>query len=188
MQEAAFDFKGKVALVTGGSRGIGASIAAALAERGARVLICGRKQENLDSAVRHFREQGLEAAGVAANVGDPEQVEELLATVEGTFGRLDILVNNVGMNILTPSVAEAEVALWNKILQTNLKRRRENYQYELRGGEKGNTRNGHLLRCESRGRNAYPGPCRRACRRPYSGQRDRALHGTDIFQQSILEQ
>lgn len=120
MQEAAFDFTEKAALVTGGSRGIGAAIAAALAERGARVIICGRKQENLDSATHRFEEQGLEVTGVAANVGRQEQVEKLFATVEETFGRLDILVNNVGMNILTPSVAEAEEALWNKILQTNL--------------------------------------------------------------------
>ena len=120
MNEAAFDFSGKVALVTGGSRGLGESIAMAFAERGARVVICGRKQENLDSATRRFKEKGLEIAGKVANVGHLEQVEALRDMIAQTFGRLDILVNNVGMNILTPSVVDAEEALWNKIIQTNL--------------------------------------------------------------------
>lgn len=120
MTEAAFDFSGKVALVTGGSRGLGESIAAALAQRDARVVICGRKQENLDSAIGRFRDMGLEVTGNVANVGHRDQVEAMLQMVEENFGRLDILVNNVGMNILTPSVAEAEETLWNKIIQTNL--------------------------------------------------------------------
>jgi len=121
MTEAAFDFAGKVALVTGGSRGLGASITAALAQRDARVVICGRKQENLDNAIERFREMGLEVIGKVANVGHGDQVEAVLQVVEETFGRLDILVNNVGMNILTPSVAEAEEMLWDKIIQTNLR-------------------------------------------------------------------
>lgn len=120
MEEAAFDFTGKVALVTGGSRGIGESIAMALAQRGARVAICGRKQENLDRAAERFKEMGLAVAGKVANVGHQGQVAKLLEMVEETFGRLDILVNNVGMNILTPSVVEAEEALWDKIIHTNL--------------------------------------------------------------------
>jgi NAD(P)-dependent dehydrogenase (short-subunit alcohol dehydrogenase family) len=121
MTKPAFDFTGKVALVTGGSRGLGEAIATALAEQGARVIICGRKQENLDQAAEHFREMGLEVTGKKANVGYGRQVEEMLKMVEETFGRLDILVNNVGMNILTPSVAEAEETLWDKIIQTNLR-------------------------------------------------------------------
>ncbi len=119
--EAAFDFTGKVVLVTGGSRGLGEAIAVAFAERGAKVAICGRKQENLDRAAERFRERGLEVLGKTANVGDGRQVEEMLNTVDEAFGRLDILVNNVGMNILTPSVVEADETLWDKIIQTNLR-------------------------------------------------------------------
>lgn len=120
MTEAAFDFAGKVALVTGGSRGIGESITVALAQRGAQVVICGRKQENLVLAAERFTKMGLEVTGKVANVGHWDQVKAILEMVEAQFGRLDILVNNVGMNILTPSVVEAEETLWNKIIQTNL--------------------------------------------------------------------
>jgi 2-deoxy-D-gluconate 3-dehydrogenase len=120
MTEAAFDFAGKVALVTGGSRGIGESITVALAQRGAQVVICGRKQENLALAAERFTKMDLEVTGKVANVGHWDQVKAILEMVEAQFGRLDILVNNVGMNILTPSVVEAEETLWNKIIQTNL--------------------------------------------------------------------
>jgi len=120
MTEAAFDFAGKVALVTGGSRGIGESITVALAQRGAQVVICGRKQENLALAAERFTKMDLEVTWKVANVGHWDQVKAILEMVEAQFGRLDILVNNVGMNILTPSVVEAEETLWNKIIQTNL--------------------------------------------------------------------
>jgi NAD(P)-dependent dehydrogenase (short-subunit alcohol dehydrogenase family) len=120
MTEAAFDFAGKVALVTGGSRGIGESITVALAQRGAQVVICGRKQENLALAAERFTKMDLEVTGKVANVGHWDQVKAILEMVEAQFGRLDILVNNVGMNILTPSVVEAEETLWNKIIQSNL--------------------------------------------------------------------
>lgn len=121
MAEMHLDFEGKVALVTGGSRGLGEVIARALAERGAELIICGRKQENLDQATARFRGAGLEILTCVANVGHWDQVGGMLRRIEERFGRLDILVNNVGMNILTPSVAEAEESLWDKIIQTNLK-------------------------------------------------------------------
>ncbi len=120
MMEAAFDFAGKVAVVTGGSRGLGESIAVALAQRGAQVAVCGRKQESLDRAAERFKQKGLGIIGKVANVGNQDQVEALINMVEESFGRLDILINNVGMNILTPSVVDAEEGLWNKIVQTNL--------------------------------------------------------------------
>ncbi|RLB17454.1 MAG: short-chain dehydrogenase [Deltaproteobacteria bacterium] len=120
MMEAAFDFAGKVAVVTGGSRGLGESIAVALAQRGAQVAVCGRKQESLDRAAERFKQKELGIVGKVANVGNQDQVEALINMVEESFGRLDILINNVGMNILTPSVVDAEEGLWNKIVQTNL--------------------------------------------------------------------
>ncbi len=121
MADFSLEFKDKAALVTGGSRGLGEAVAAALAERGARVLVCGRKQENLDKAMERFREKGLNVEAKTAHVGHWDQVEELLGTAKDKFGRLDIIVNNVGMNILTPSVADTEESLWDKIIQTNLK-------------------------------------------------------------------
>jgi len=112
---------GKVVVVTGGSRGLGKAIAVAMAEEGARVAICGRKQENLDQAAEDFREKGLEVMTWAAHVAKSEEVTALFQEVEARFGTLDVLVNNVGMNILTPSVSEAPESLWDKIIETNLK-------------------------------------------------------------------
>ncbi|MFO7601192.1 MAG: SDR family NAD(P)-dependent oxidoreductase [Candidatus Desulfacyla sp.] len=115
------DLTGKAALVTGGSRGLGKAIAAAMAGKGAHVIICGRKQDNLDQAVDDLGQKGLDVAAFRANVGSSDEVAALFRLVEEHFGRLDILVNNVGMNILTPSVSMADEGLWDKILTTNLK-------------------------------------------------------------------
>ncbi len=121
MGEMSLDLSGKVALVTGGSRGLGKAIAIAMARKGADVVICGRKQENLDGAVEDFSQAGLDVVTQVANVGKSDQVTGLFQAIEKRFGKLDILVNNVGMNILTPAVAEAEESLWDKTMETNLK-------------------------------------------------------------------
>lgn len=121
MADKNIDLSGKVALVTGGSRGLGKDIALAMAEKGAEVVICGRKQENLDEALEEFRKLGLDLMAQSANAGKSDQVKAMFQAVNDRFGRLDILVNNVGTNILTPSVAEADGGLWDKILDTNLK-------------------------------------------------------------------
>ncbi|MDY6879558.1 MAG: SDR family oxidoreductase [Desulfatiglans sp.] len=121
MSAVSLGLSDKVAVVTGGSRGLGHAIAVAMAQEGAKVMICGRKQENLDKAVEGFSKMGLKIASHAANVGDSGQVASLFADVKDRFGELDILVNNVGMNIFTPSVAEMDEKLWDKIIETNLK-------------------------------------------------------------------
>jgi NAD(P)-dependent dehydrogenase (short-subunit alcohol dehydrogenase family) len=115
------DFAGKVALITGGSRGLGKDIALAMAERGAHVAICGRKRESLEQAREEFKKRGLETMTNVANVSISNEVKGLIEAVDNRFARLDILVNNVGTNILTPSVAEADVGLWDKIIDTSLK-------------------------------------------------------------------
>jgi 2-deoxy-D-gluconate 3-dehydrogenase len=121
MTKINFGLSGKTALVTGGSRGLGKAIALTMAKNGASVVICGRKQENLDQAVDEFRKMGKDVMAVVTNVGKSEEVTGLFQAVEGRFGKLDILVNNVGMNILTPSVADSGESLWDKIIETNLK-------------------------------------------------------------------
>ena len=121
MKEMELDLSGKVCLVTGGSRGLGKDIALAMAGKGAGVIICGRKQENLDKAVEAFQQAGLDALAQPAHVAKWDQVYPLLESIENNYGRLDVLVNNVGMNILTASVAEADEALWDKVIETNLK-------------------------------------------------------------------
>ncbi|MBW1692199.1 MAG: SDR family oxidoreductase [Deltaproteobacteria bacterium] len=115
------DFSGKVALVTGGSKGLGEDIALAMAERGAQVAICSRKKENLDQAQEEFKKRGLEVMARDVNVGRSDEVRDLIKALDEKFGKLDILVNNVGTNILTPSVAEADEGLWDKIMATSLK-------------------------------------------------------------------
>jgi NAD(P)-dependent dehydrogenase (short-subunit alcohol dehydrogenase family) len=115
------DLSGKVALVTGGSRGIGMAIAMSMAEKGARVAISGRKQENLDRAAADFKERHLQVLAVSANAGQAGQVDSLFSVLDRELGGVDILVNNVGTNILTPSVAEADEGLFDKLMETNLK-------------------------------------------------------------------
>ena len=115
------DLTGKVALVTGGSRGLGKAIALAMAEKGAQVFVCGRKQENLDKAAGEFKKAGFEVTARTAHAGKSDQVAALMKFIDERCGRLDILVNNVGTNILTPSVAEADEGLWDKLMETNLK-------------------------------------------------------------------
>ena len=121
MDKTSLDLSGKVALITGGSRGLGKAIALSMAKNGAEVAICGRKQENLDEAVGDFRQTGIDVMARVANLGKSDQVADLFQAVEERFGKLDILVNNVGMNILTPAVTEAEESLWDKTMETNLK-------------------------------------------------------------------
>ena len=121
MGEANIDLSGKVALVTGGSRGLGKAIALAFAEKGANVIICGRKKETLEQSMEEFKDLGFEIIPFSANIGKSDQVAALFQSIQEQFGVLDILVNNVGMNILTPSVAEVDEGLWDKIIETNLK-------------------------------------------------------------------
>jgi 2-deoxy-D-gluconate 3-dehydrogenase len=116
-EKAMDDFVGKRVLVTGGSKGIGLGIARYFAEAGAKVAICGRKEANLVKA----REQLGEVVTLAAHLGKAEEVEQLFSTVQTTFGSLDILVNNMGMNIFTPFTVEADIGLWDKIMEGNLK-------------------------------------------------------------------
>ena len=114
-----YDLAGKVFLVTGGSRGIGLEIARQLLQQNARVAICARKQEGLDAAMADLQ-AGDEVLAVPAHVAREEDVDNLFAQVKEKFGRLDVLVNNVGMNIMTSAVADVDYSLWNKIIDSNL--------------------------------------------------------------------
>jgi len=108
----------KVFVVTGGSRGIGLTLARLLLEQGAKVAICGRKAESL-SAAADFLNAGERLMAIPAHVARAEDVDNLMDRTMQTFGRLDGLINNVGMNIVT-SVVDADPSLWQKIIDTNL--------------------------------------------------------------------
>ncbi|MCB2186543.1 MAG: SDR family oxidoreductase [Deltaproteobacteria bacterium] len=119
MSGISYGLQDKVALVTGGTRGIGLALVRALLGEGARVATCARKEAEL-AALTQAMEAGDRLLTVPAHVAKEADVAALFAAVEERWGRLDLLVNNVGMNIMTPAVAEADLGLWRKILETNL--------------------------------------------------------------------
>ncbi len=119
MEQMRFGLQGKRALVTGGSRGIGLELARALVAEGARVMICSRKKENLEAAAAQL-DGGRDLVTAAAHIGRDDQVEAMFQQVESLWGGLDILVNNVGMNLMTSTMADTDPALWRKIIDTNL--------------------------------------------------------------------
>jgi len=107
---------GKVALVTGGSRGIGLATAARFAEAGAKVMLSSRKAEGLEAAAASV---GGEVAWFAANVGDPEQAQACVAHTMDRFGSIDILVNNAGTNPYFGPIADIDLPRANKTVQVN---------------------------------------------------------------------
>jgi NAD(P)-dependent dehydrogenase (short-subunit alcohol dehydrogenase family) len=113
---------GKVALVTGGSRGLGKQMVVAFAECGAEVIIAGRKIADCEQLAGEIRERtGQKAVPIACNVSDWGQCDTLLDTAYAEFGRVDILVNNAGMSPLYPSLDQVEESLWDKVVALNLK-------------------------------------------------------------------
>ena len=111
---------GKVALITGASRGIGFAIARRLGQMGARVSICGRNQEKLDQAASNLRGEGIETLAVIADVSRGDQISSLVHKTQQELGPIDILVNNAGTGVFGPFHEFGE-ADWNTVLDTNLK-------------------------------------------------------------------
>lgn len=118
MSILSFNLENNVFVVTGGSRGIGLEIAKMLLDQKAKVVICGRKLEGLDSAADSLN-AGESLKTVQAHIGKSEDVDRLFQTAIDAFGAIDGLVNNVGMNIVT-GVVDADPGLWNKIIDSNL--------------------------------------------------------------------
>ena len=116
-----FRLDGKVAIVTGGSRGIGKEIAIGLAEQGARIALTSRKQEALDAVAEEIRQQGGECLALACHVGKPDQIKAFMDKVVETYGSVDILVNNAATNPYFGPIVDATEEAWNKTLDVNLK-------------------------------------------------------------------
>ncbi len=116
-----FDLTGKVAIITGSSKGIGLSIARGLAENGAKVVISSRKQDAVDAVAAEFIKEGFEAVGIACHIGDAEQREALVKKTIAHFGRIDILVNNAAINPFYGPLEAAEEEVFDKIMNINVK-------------------------------------------------------------------
>jgi len=111
----------KVAIVTGGSRGIGKAIAGAFSREGATVVICGRKQETLNAVAEEFSDRPGRVIPVASHVGRLEELERLVARTEREFGKIDILVNNAATNIAQGPCLAMDDAQFDKMVEVNLK-------------------------------------------------------------------
>ncbi len=112
---------GKVALVTGGSRGLGREMALAFAEAGADLVIASRKLENCQAVAAEVEAIGRRALAVSCHVGEWDQLDGLVDQSYDAFGRVDVLVNNAGMSPLYPSLPDVSEALWDKVVAVNLK-------------------------------------------------------------------
>ncbi len=116
-----FKLDGKIALVTGASRGIGRAIAETFADYGAEVILVSRKMEALKEAAEGLAAKGGKAQTVACNMGDIEGIKTLYEFVQKTYGRLDILVNNAATNPYFGEMAGVDENAWNKTFDVNLK-------------------------------------------------------------------
>jgi len=114
-----FDLQGRVALVTGGSRGLGLQMAEALGEMGARLALTARKKNELDEAVAHLRQRGIEATAWACDIGKREQIAPVIEQILAKLGKVDILVNNAGATWGAPA-EDHPIEGWDKLVNLNL--------------------------------------------------------------------
>lgn len=119
--KAKFDLTGKVAVVTGASKGIGEAIAFALAEHGAKVVVSSRKQEAVEEVAAEFRAKGFEALPVAAHAGSVADLQHLVQSTMNAYGRIDIVVNNAAANPVFGPLNECGEDAFNKIMEVNVK-------------------------------------------------------------------
>ena len=116
-----FDLLGKVAIVTGSSKGIGLSIAQGLAENGAKVVISSRKQDAVDTVAKEFQVKGFDAIGIACHIADGDQRKSLVDQTLSKFGRIDVLVNNAAINPFYGPLEATGEEVFDKIMDVNVK-------------------------------------------------------------------
>jgi NAD(P)-dependent dehydrogenase (short-subunit alcohol dehydrogenase family) len=117
---ALINLENKVAIVTGGSRGIGEAIARAFAAAGAKVVVASRKQEGVDKVASAIRAEGGEAHGIAFHAGDLAQAPKLVQATVEKYGKVDVLVNNAATNPHFGPLLTADWAMWQKTFEVNL--------------------------------------------------------------------
>ena len=116
-----FDLSGKVALLTGASKGIGKAMAMAMGQAGAKVVISSRKQDALDEVATEMRREDIDVYPVVGYVGDSESMNNLVNETIGKYGGIDVLVNNAAVNPVFGPVLQTDDAAFDKIMQVNVK-------------------------------------------------------------------
>lgn len=116
-----FDLSGKIALVTGSSRGIGASIARLLAEQGAHVILSSRKADACEQVAKEISEAGGSAEVMACHIGEMEQIEQIFTAIREKHGRLDILVNNAATNPHFGPIQDTDLSAFQKTVDVNIR-------------------------------------------------------------------
>ncbi|WP_194711646.1 SDR family oxidoreductase [Noviherbaspirillum soli] len=116
-----FDLTGKIALVTGASRGIGEGIARLLAAQGAHVIVSSRKQDACEAVAASIREDGGKAEAYACHIGEMAQIDKLFADLEAKHGRIDILINNAATNPHFGHITETDVGAFQKTVDVNIR-------------------------------------------------------------------
>lgn len=114
-----FDLSGRTAIVTGGSRGLGKEMAEGLAEAGASLMLCARREEWLIETVEEFRERGFEVESMLCDTSVPDEVQAVVDATVGQFGKIDVLVNNAGIS-WGAMPEEMPLEKWQKVLDVNL--------------------------------------------------------------------
>jgi gluconate 5-dehydrogenase len=114
-----FDLTGRVAIITGGSIGLGRQMAEGLAEMGAHLVLCARKKERCEQAAAELKQFGVRTLALGCDVKNPADVQAVVAAATSEFGRIDILINNAGTSWGAP-VEEMRLEQWNKVIETNL--------------------------------------------------------------------
>ena len=115
-----FDLSGKTALITGGSRGLGLQMAEALGEQGAKVIVSSRKQSDLDEAVAHLKNLGIDASAIAADLGKDSAITPLVDEALARLGHIDILINNAGATWGAPA-EDHPIEAWDKVMNLNIR-------------------------------------------------------------------
>ncbi|KQV86355.1 SDR family oxidoreductase [Pelomonas sp. Root1237] len=115
-----FDLSGQVALVTGGSRGLGLQIAEALGEAGAKIMLTSRKAADLEEAAAHLQARGIDTRWIAADASKPEDAQRVVRETMERLGQIDILVNNAGASWGAPA-EEHPIEAWDKVMDLNIR-------------------------------------------------------------------
>jgi len=116
-----FDLSNKIALVTGGSRGIGEAICKALASHGAHVIVASRKIADCERVAEEIRSNGGSAEAMACHIGEMAQIEAIFAAIDAKHGRLDVLVNNAAANPYFGHITDTDLGAFNKTIDVNIR-------------------------------------------------------------------